>query len=342
MKGITVGALLSFLSTITPSFGADLPYRLLHEFSDGTWIENLCVRSNGNLLVTSLTPNASVYQVSQPTTPRTTVSLVHMFDSIDGLGGITETLPDVFVTFGGNFSALARPKVGTFSVFEIDLRRTSEHNLRPAVRLVAAIPEAVFPNGVQTVPDIPTTILIADSTLGLVWRLDTLSGDYEVGIQVPEMAVVPEAPYEIGINGLHIHNGYIYWTNSFAATIYRIQIDGLGRAVPGAEAETVINLSSETTFLDDMTLGPFDEDIIWAMTNLDDTIIAVRPDGSFVVVDGSKTELSFAGGTACKFGRTDEDSDILYVVTSGGIASPINGTLTVGGEVLAVDTSSFR
>jgi hypothetical protein len=31
----------------------------------------------------------------------------------------------------------------------------------------------------------------------------------------------------------------------------------------------------------------------------------------------------------------------LYVVTSGGIVFPINGTVTEGGKIVAIDTTSF-
>jgi hypothetical protein len=153
------------------------------------------------------------------------------------------------------------------------------------------------------------------------------------------MAVISGAPFPIGINGIHIHNGYLYWTNSFATTIYRLAIDGLGHAIPGAQVETVAKLN--TVFLDDLTTGPLDGDTVWVTSDLGNTVIAVQPDGSNVVVDGSKNQLSFAGTTACAFGKSARDYEILYVTTNGGLASPVNGTLTEGGSVIAVDTSSF-
>ena len=61
-----------------------------------------------------------------------------------------------------------------------------------------------------------------------------------------------------------------------------------------------------------------------------------------VTVDGTNTTFTVAGGTACKFGRTPIDRDTLYVITSGGLAAPINGTLTEGGKVVAIDTRGFR
>ena len=55
-----------------------------------------------------------------------------------------------------------------------------------------------------------------------------------------------------------------------------------------------------------------------------------------VVVAGSVGEGTVAGDTAAAFGRTAQDADTLYVVTSG---SPKTPALTEGGKVVAVDTS---
>lgn len=80
--------------------------------------------------------------------------------------------------------------------------------------------------------------------------------------------------------------------------------------------------------LDDLTTGPLDEDAIWVATNPGNTVVAVRPDGSTIVV--------------VAFGRTWKDRDILYVVTGGGLAGPVNGTLTEGGELIAIGTTRLR
>jgi len=45
-----------------------------------------------------------------------------------------------------------------------------------------------------------------------------------------------------------------------------------------------------------------------------------------------------AGDTAAAFGR-GRNSDVLYLVTNGGLAYPANGF--VGGKVIAVDTKKL-
>lgn len=51
--------------------------------------------------------------------------------------------------------------------------------------------------------------------------------------------------------------------------------------------------------------------------------------------------MTVAGGTTCQFGRGAGDKDVLYVVTTGGMSAPVNGELTEGGKVVAVNTTTF-
>ncbi|KAK9364351.1 hypothetical protein V1509DRAFT_643775 [Lipomyces kononenkoae] len=153
------------------------------------------------------------------------------------------------------------------------------------------------------------------------------------------MAVVPGASFPIGINGMHIHDGYLYFSNSFAATIYKLKIDNNGYPSPGASVEKVAKVDSP--FVDDLTTGPLKKNTIWAATNVGDSVVAVKLNGTSVVVDGSPQQLTVAGATSSAFGRTSNDTYILYVTTTGGLADPVNGTLTEGGEVIAIDTRHF-
>ena len=276
-----------------------------------------------------------MYLIANPTSAEPEVSLIHTFDQVGGLLGITETAPDVFVTFGGNFLNYGTGINGSFATFELDLSQSSA----PAARLITAIPEADFLNGVENVPNDPATVLIADSTRGLLWRLNTLNGNYEIGIQVPEMAVVPGAEFPIGVNGLHIHNGYLYFSNSFASTIYKLKIDESGFPPLGASAEVVGKV--DAPFVDDLTTSPLFKDALWAATNVGDTLLAVKLNGTSLVVDGSPQELTLAGATSAAFGKTCKDNHILYVTTTGGLGDPINGTIFEGGELVAIDTRHF-
>jgi hypothetical protein len=69
-------------------------------FPKGTWAENMAVRSNGQLLVTFITP-PDLYLVD-PVAPNP--QLIHRFPQAASLLGIAEVEKDVFAVVAGNFS----------------------------------------------------------------------------------------------------------------------------------------------------------------------------------------------------------------------------------------------
>lgn len=345
-KNISVmGYALAFLEFLTPLAASSpvleqrkpaalpLPHRLVTQFPNGTWVENIAVRENGDLLVTILSPSASLYSISNPTSGEPKTDLIHTFDSINGLVGLTEVKKDKFVVVGGTSSQVGVPVPGTFSAWNVNF----QHG-KTTIKLITAMPEATFPNGVEVFSECQDIVLISDSTEGLVWRLNTKTGAYDVSAQVPEMAIPAGSALQIGINGIKVFRGYLYWSNSFEATIYRLKLNARGYAAKGAKVQTVAVV--DAIFIDDFTINS--AGIIWAETNLDNQVIAIQPFGESVVVEGAPTELTVAGDTAAAFGRLKADKKILYVSTSGAEGSPVNGTITEGGKVVAVDTTGFK
>ncbi|EON97825.1 putative six-bladed beta-propeller -like protein [Phaeoacremonium minimum UCRPA7] len=152
------------------------------------------------------------------------------------------------------------------------------------------------------------------------------------------MAIPANSALQIGINGIKVFHGYLYWANSFEATIYRLKLDAKGYAAKGAKVEPVAVV--DAAFIDDFTIDS--TGVIWAATNLDNRVLAIKPFGENVVVEGSLTELTVAGDTAAAFGRLKADKKVLYVSTSGAEGAPVNGTITEGGKVVAIDTSGFK
>ncbi|KAF3936111.1 hypothetical protein ABW20_dc0110338 [Dactylellina cionopaga] len=338
MKGISFQHVLLGLSSLFQISASSpyrphvlpLPSRVIAQFPEPVWLENIAVRSNGDLLVTLLQPNASIYQICNPSGREPHVSLVHTFTEVTSVLGISEISPDVFAVVGFNFTS---PLPTATTVFSIDFNRP-----KPVIKTIVAIPEAVLPNGMTSLTNTPTTILIADSYLGLVWRVNTLTGKYDRDIKRTEMAIATGSTKPIGINGLHVHDGYLYFDNSFLATLYRVKITTNGSVRSNSAVETVVVL--DAVFCDDFTFAA--DGTIYAATNNDNRVIAVKPNGKGgygrgVVVAGSKSSLRLAGDTSAAFGRTKRDKRILYVTTSG----IYNGTTAEGGKVVAIDTTKF-
>ncbi|KAK3401744.1 hypothetical protein B0T20DRAFT_450711 [Sordaria brevicollis] len=293
-------------------------------------------------------------------TPKRTT--IHTFSEVEALFGITEPVDDLFVVVGGNVSSNGNDhgngEGSWFFTWTIDFRHTTTTTTtttithdneptskKPEIKQITRLSKAVLPNGLASVPENPDVVLIADSFAGLVWRLDIRTGSYDVAVQVPEMAAPANGSGVVGVNGVKVHGGYLYWTNSATVSIYRVRLDRKGyryhyhyRSTTAAEVELVADLSLEAPFLDDFAVR--EDGVIFVATNSGNKLFAVDtdPKKKVVLVGGAETELTFAGGTAAAFGR---DNKMLYVTTCGGLRTPINGTVVEGGKVVGVDTGEF-
>ncbi|KAF6788471.1 hypothetical protein CSOJ01_15000 [Colletotrichum sojae] len=285
----------------------------------GTWFENLAIRLNGNILLTTCySPSAGLRELSAPGLNSSQLRSHPAPQSVNCLLGITETTPDVFVLAASNVSFSTGGERGAAALFAINFN----HGLDPQPALVASLPDAVLLNGAASVPENLHVVLVADSILGQAWRVDTRTGDVGVGVRVPEMGADQNDGPATGINGLKIRGGYLWWTNSATTTLYKIRLTPEGRAACGAEVERVAVLSASVA--DDFVFGPGDGNVAWVATNRDGRVFSVGPDGNGEpVVD----DALVAGASALEFGRTERDAKTLYVTT-------------VAGNVVAVDTAS--
>lgn len=311
-----------------------LPVREIHQFPLTTYLQGVAVASNGDIYMTTVSPDASIYCVSGATSGAPSVSLVHKFDHLNAATGIIETQPGVFTFLAGKQRALGVGIHGTFGVFELDTRHD-----KPNITELVRVSDGGLIVGVVPLPGVPNTLLVSDSTEGKIWRIDTATRTYEQLFQDPSMKPPPWAPLPFGIGGIQLHKGYLYFVASFEALIYRIRFTDDGYPAPGAKVELVFALRS--IYIDNFVVGPGDDDIIWAMTNADNRLVAITPDGNFTVVAGAPDEFTVAGDVTAAFGRLPGDYNTLYVVTAGGMLNPINGSMFEGGKIVAVDTTSF-
>ncbi|KAI0134872.1 hypothetical protein F4814DRAFT_454279 [Daldinia grandis] len=345
-----VGLMGAFL----PAFGASirsprqvsppLSSRIITRMNQSdAFVENIAVRSNGDLVVTLLNPSASVYTIKKPYTDSPTVSLVHTFEGANGTIGISETSPDTFIVVAALIQDAARPLPNTTSLWELKL---GDGDRQATARRMVHIPEAGLINGIISVPGNESIILAADSQLGAIFRVDVATGEYEVILDTPELKLTPGASIQLGVNGLkgmwknicRIRDGYAYLSNSNLFSIYRFQIDEQGYPIRGVEVEKVATVEG-VSFVDDFTFDRHGN--IWVATNTNNTVVTIGKDGRQSVVVGSLTELTVAGDSSLAFGKTLVDQDVLYVTTSGGIPAPVNGTVTEPGKIVAVDARGY-
>ncbi|KAI0378840.1 hypothetical protein F5Y04DRAFT_261161 [Hypomontagnella monticulosa] len=313
-----------------------LPWKVIAQMNQtDDFVENIAVRSNGDLLVTLFYPSASVYTVKRPFSDYPTMSLIHTFEDANGLTGIVETGPDTFVVTAALYQELAVPSPNTTSLWQFKLGGEDQ---AVSTRRIVRLPQNLLLNGLVFVPGIRPAVLAADGLLGVITRVDLTTGQHEVILDVPELKPVTGSPLLLGANGLKIRDGFVYWSNTDLVSIYRIRIDEEGYPVNEAEVEKVVTLEGASG-VDDFAFDGLGN--IWAATNINNTVVTIRTDGRQDVVVGSQTELTVAGDTAVAFGKTPVDEFTLYVTTSGAAAAPVNGTIVEPGKIVAVDTRNY-
>lgn len=304
---------LSLLLLLPALIAATYPLRQIFQFPTGTWIENIAVRWNGHLLIT-LVNTPELWEINPYATEcEDPATLIHHFDGAKMLNGITELQPDVFAVIASNV------------VWEVTFNPTKDVSLSK----VRNFTDAGVLNGMATLDVDERIVLISDSRLGLVWRLDMDQQTAEVVLQDETMSARTGRRSLIGINGIKIVNDYVYYNNCPGRLYCRVLINNTtGEAV--GEYETIV----EGPLADDIAVTP---DGVGYLAGLDDNVITrVWQNGTTEVIAGNLNSSALAGATAAAFGRTARDQKVLYITTGGGEAAPVNGTYVEGGKVMAL------
>ncbi|EGR45476.1 uncharacterized protein TRIREDRAFT_111095 [Trichoderma reesei QM6a] len=345
-RSLTLFALCG-VSLAGPSAPPLRPVSTLFEFPNPSYIENLAVRSNGQILISDLSTSQLTLFDPSASGPKKPV-FVHDFTESLGLAGIAEYQPDVFAVITGNTSFTSDvPSAGTWIVWSVDLRGvdiSSTHGQvgllasPPAVKKIAHVEAAQFLNGISVLSEQDQTLLVGDVNGGVIWRLDIKTGHYEVAINNTYTQLYPATPFSAsGVDGLHVRDGFVYFTNFGNGTFNKMPINRDG--TPAGPVTTLAHNHGPLHEYDDFT---FDCDgNAFVVTGGENTIEMISADGKRqVVVAGNLNSTAIAEPTSCAFGRGPHDKNILYVVTAGGMETPVNGNVVIGGQLVAVNTTS--
>ena len=344
---------ICFLGLLEPIFAAPYrhgashaPVRTIYQFPSETWIENLAVMRNGSILFTVLS-SPQLYMVN-PFDGSLPV-LIHEFPGYLGLLGIAETMPDVFALIAGNFSLNPLESFsGTYAVWEVDFRQSyraeprtihaTSPRRRPAVSKIADIPQGAFLNAlVSLYPYGEPSVLLSDSALGVVFKLDLLTKTTTTAIDDPLMKKCSPSVLE-GINGMKTYGNSpdaleLYFINAYCAFLASIPISPGGTAT--GPSRILGNSTNPKFTFDDLAVDA--KGAAYVATGTANSITEISRAGRSVQIAGSLNSTEIAEPTALQFGRTRKDKNVLYITTGGGSGDPINGTVVVGGQVLALD-----
>ena len=303
-----------------------LSAEIVYNFPNGTWLENLAVRSNGQILTTEDTPKPRVYQVD-PFGLRRPI-LLHEFSEASQLLGIVETAPDVFCVASGNFSSTKLESYGEAYIFELDLRHFAPDRPESAqVRRLAVLPEAKALNGLAYLGEDSNLLLVSDFLLGVIWGVNIETGD----VSLPINNTYTRSS-GFGVNGLKVLGKDLYFTNSQQQTLVRVPVNPRGQTV--GNFTVLSNLRIEP---DDFALDQVGNFYVTSFTPDRNGIVFIPSQG------GPATNVAaVAGATACAFGRTTKDRKVLYVSTSGGDFDYNTGKpVTVSGKIVKIDVGGY-
>jgi len=281
----------------------------------GTWFENLAVRSDGTILATRVdTPEVWIIDPAKGTGS----SLLKLPSPFISVTGITELPEDVFALGAGQYDLAKGAVPGSFAIFAFSLEDGTD-GAQASLRKVVDTPDAGLINGLTTWDD--ASILAVDSTHGFVYKIDVTAGTSALAFVDDLTKPTPDAFVPIGINGVKVRGGYVYFTNTARAAFFRVPVDPAS-AKPTGPIETVASGFAVDDFA-------FDADgAAYIVTHPQNTVVKVAPGSSeAVTIAGKADSLELAGGTACAFGKGAGDARTLYVVTAGALAVPVNGEI---------------
>jgi sugar lactone lactonase YvrE len=250
--------------------------------------ESATVDRQGNVYV-SLSFSGELRRIA-PDGTQTTVAVFPIGDPLSFCGVFFNAIGPVTIDRQGNLYV---------SVIACDPANRGVWKITPgsAPELLATTPLSGLPNGLARYRDF---IYVADTILGVIWRVPVEGGTAEVWLDHPLLE--PAGPGLPGPNGLKVFHNEILVANSSQGTIVAIPVNPDGTA------------GEPRIYASGAGCDDFDVDVhgsIYCATAPANTLVRLDPDGT------SEVLLTAADGldvpTAAVFGQTGRDRFNLYI-----------------------------
>ncbi|KFH45582.1 hypothetical protein ACRE_036200 [Hapsidospora chrysogenum ATCC 11550] len=293
----------------------------LYQFPNLTFIENIAVRFNGHLLLNTF-DQGRMYTID----PYADNPEPYVVAELSGSGqpviltGIVEVAPDVFVVSGGDGGDNYDFLNGTAKIAKIDLNNCDDE--APTFTDVASIPSARILNGMVGLPLKPHVVLSVDSINGNLFRIDTSTGAVDIAWHNEKIGPGPNADIvPLGANGLNIHRGYLYFTNSAQQFYGRIKINPRGDPVGDFE-ELYHFPANEAHVFDDFDMTHRGVSYVCSQR---DSFVKITRDGKLRTIIDADSDVKLYSPTSVALSK---DQKVAFIVTGGDE--------TQGGQVVAV------
>jgi hypothetical protein len=282
-----------------------LPARVLATWPVGTFVENIHARADGSLLV-------SVHSAGELQRWRADHD-VDVFARLPASPAAINAHPDGgIVVVGGSLGA------GPQFVWHVDDGG--------AARELARVPDALFFNGATRF--FRGQLLVAEAILGRIYHVDLATGASRVWFAHELLAKITAEAMLPGANGIKIFGRHVYVTNTDRALFLRIGFDERGAAGP-------IEIVAERLRADDFA---FDRDgNAYLTTHIHNSLLRLKPGGARVNIAGVADGM--AGSTAVTFGANARTAGSVFVTTTGGLLSPVDG-IVQRAKLICVDVGT--
>lgn len=292
-------------------------------FPIGTFLEDLLVREDGSMLVTDLHRRQLWYLPAPTTGAEVKPVLAYTFDSPPF--DIQEAETDVFYV-----DAAAYLTAHESFLYRVDLRGW-EPGMPVSVQNVLKFPSPISSvNGSCFLA--PNVLLVADSELGLIWRVD-LSVD---GVKARASAWLKDASMnpnpadyfvqhkvQPGVNGLEYaeKSHYLYYSAAASKLFMRVRVDPK-TLQPVGDPERVAGGHQWDDFDIDENAG-----VAYITTHRDNTIERVPLDPNTgraeQIVAGNPFDPQLVGPSDFAWGSTNGNyGSVAYVTSDGGYTAP--------------------
>lgn len=294
----------------------------IFQFGQSVEIENLAVRPNGNILFTTPSPSAEVWQIN-PSQNNGSAERVAIFDKTSALG-ITQVDPTVYAVSVGNLSSTMSGVVGSFAIHLLDFARGSVQ-----VTKTIEVPDAKFLNKLAMLDRSSRILLATDSQRGLVYAIDLNSGVTKILLQ-DSATMNATASFFNGVNGIQRVKDFVYYTNSAKGLLCRVHVSADG--VSSGRFETVANITSSLPHPDDFAILPDGRAFIVGSNE----VLYVDARGRYKVIEGGVNNKELAGVTSAQLG-VGQNTTTLFLTTSGHISKPASFSFTEPGRILSLE-----
>ncbi|CAH0041279.1 unnamed protein product [Clonostachys rhizophaga] len=286
----------------------------LFEFK-GTFIENLHVLPNGNLLLSTFKSPGLLYTLD-PKAKEPTPKAINGFGNSTAVTGIVPLGGDRFAIGGGVHTSFAFER-GTMQVYIVSLDTNEVVSSVP-------VPDTATINGLAPLPGTKDVVLGADTIDGRIFAINLTTKNVSVLLDHATLKPSTISGYgpPLGINGIRAYKDYVYFTNSGEGTFARFRVEGGSKV---GDVEIVARIPKTGLAFDDFI---FDSEGNAYIATHPGSIIKVNTDGEVSTIAGDGPDSIFREATSVAMSL---DQKSLYVSTGGDFIKQ-----TVGGQIIEV------